>query len=85
MEIILHKGFKKHFEKLPLKIQRQFYERLELFKTDKFNPILNNHSVDKVYTNCQSINITGDYRAIFRENGDITTFINIGTHSELYG
>lgn len=54
MEVILHKSFKKSFGKLPLKIQKQFYVRIELFLKDRFNQILNNHSVDKAYTNCQS-------------------------------
>ena len=81
----MHKSFKKRFKKLPVKIRKQFYERAELFKTDKFNPILNNHSVDAIYTGCRSINISGDYRAIFWEKGEIANFIKIGTHSELYG
>lgn len=31
-----------------------------------------------------SIDVTGDYRAIFEEHNDKTIFILIGTHSELY-
>ena len=85
MEAILHKNFQKSFKKLPPKIRKQFYDRAELFRVDKYNPILNNDSVDTVFSNCRSINVSGDYRAIFRENGDIVTFIYIGTHSELYG
>jgi len=49
------------------------------------HPLLNNHDVSKVYTGCRSINITGDYRAIFQDEGEIVIFITIGTHSELYG
>jgi len=84
MEVVFHKQFKKKFKKLTVKVQKQFYNRLDVFIHNKNHTILNNHSVDKVFTNCKSINITGDYRAIFRENGDVTIFVNIGTHSDLY-
>ena len=74
----------KRFDKIPLKIQDQFYERLDLFLKDKFNKTLDNHSVNKAYPNCRSINVNGDYRAIFQEQGNTAIFITIGTHSELY-
>lgn len=69
---------------MPPKIQGCFYERLELFVQDKFNIVLNNHSVDRAYLNCRSINVSGDYRAIFEDHGEMVIFINIGTHSALY-
>lgn len=84
MEAHLHKNFMKRFDKIPLKIQEQFYERLDLFLENKFNKILNNHSVEETYPNCRSINVSGDYRAIFKEQEDIAIFITIGTHSDLY-
>lgn len=84
MEIKFHKNFKKKFKKIPAKIQEQFYIRLDLFLQDKFDKILNNHSVDRAFPNCNSINVSGDYRAIFTEREDVAIFITIGTHSELY-
>jgi addiction module RelE/StbE family toxin len=84
MEIRFHKNFKKKFKKIPLKIQEQFYIRLELFLQNKFDKTLNNHSVDKAFPNCNSINISGDYRAIFTDQENVIIFITIGTHSELY-
>ena len=84
MEIKFHTTFKKKLKKIPLKIQERFYERLELFVQDKFDRVLNNHSVDKAYPNCRSINVSGDYRALFKDHGETIIFINIGTHSSLY-
>ncbi len=84
MEIKFHIIFRKKFKKIPPKIQERFYERLELFVQDKFNRVLNNHSVDRAYLNCRSINVSGDYRAIFEDQGENIVFITIGTHSELY-
>lgn len=84
MELILHKIFKRNFKKLPSKVQNKFFEKIEIFKNDKFHIILNNHSVEKIFPGCRSINITGDYRAIFEDFGDTIIFLHIGTHSELY-
>jgi len=85
MVIIFHSIFKKKFKKLSLKIQDCFCDRIILFENNKFNPILNNHSVEKRFPDCRSINITGDYRAIFKEGkANVYIFVNIGTHSELY-
>lgn len=84
MEIVFHKKFKKKLSRLPVKIQNKFHERLHLFVEDMNHTILNNHSVEKVFAGCRSINVTGDYRAIFRREGQRFTFLRIGTHSELY-
>ena len=84
MEVFFHKNFEKKLKKLSVKIQSQFDDRLGLFVEDKFDVVLNNHSVEKIFPGCRSINITGDYRAIFKEEADIVIFISIGTHSELY-
>jgi addiction module RelE/StbE family toxin len=86
MAPLLHKGFKKQFRKLPPKVQRQFFERVDLFLIDKYHPLLNNHSVDSVYPGWRSINISGDYRALYEPmTDDVVIFMQIGTHSELYG
>lgn len=76
--------FKKAFDKVPAKVQKQFYDRLRIFMDNKFAPVLNNHSVDPTFPAARSINITGDYRALFIEEGDDITFVILGTHSELY-
>jgi addiction module RelE/StbE family toxin len=85
MIIVFQNIFKKKFKKLPSKIKDQFDERNILFQRNKFDSVLNNHSVEKRFPDCRSINITGDYRAIFKEEKDtVYIFVNIGTHSELY-
>ena len=85
MQVIYQKRFQKKFLVLSEKLKQRFYERLDLFMRDKFDEALNNHSVDTAYPGCRSINITGDYRAIFREEENSVTFITIGTHPQLYG
>ncbi|OGR85512.1 MAG: hypothetical protein A2901_06540 [Elusimicrobia bacterium RIFCSPLOWO2_01_FULL_54_10] len=84
MEIGYKIRFQKDFKKLPLKIRNRFYDRLSLFIQNKSDPTLNNHPVERAFSGCRSINVTGDYRAIFKEDGDRVIFITIGSHSELY-
>ena len=78
--------FEKDLRKAPRKIQTAFRNRLELLLNDKFNPILNNHSLVGKYKNYRSINITGDWRAIYKEyrSGGTIYFSALGTHNKLY-
>ena len=78
--------FAKRYKKAPLEIKTSFQNRLDIFLLNKFNPILNNHTLTGKYKGCRSINITGDWRAIFREfeGGEVIYFDIIGTHSQLY-
>ncbi|OFW26810.1 MAG: hypothetical protein A3H27_05260 [Acidobacteria bacterium RIFCSPLOWO2_02_FULL_59_13] len=86
MRIRYHQRFLKDFQKLPGKIQGKVFERLELFQREPFHRLLHNHSVKSAYPNWRSINITGDYRALYavQKEGSVV-FMKIGTHSELYG
>ena len=85
MKILLHAKFEKKFDTLPLSLQSRFFERVAIFRDNQRHPILHDHSVDKAYPGWRSINVTGDYRALYEEqNGDIV-FMKIGTHPELYG
>jgi len=52
MEIKFKKRFQKDFKKLLPKIKEKFYERLEIFINNKFDIILNNHSVNKAFSDC---------------------------------
>ncbi len=86
MIVHLHRSFEKSFVKLPKNIRERFKERRNLFIADSFHPLLNNHRLHEPYVGCRSINVTGDYRAIFyHENNGVVRFINIGTHHELFG
>ncbi|OGI74181.1 hypothetical protein A3D42_01820 [Candidatus Nomurabacteria bacterium RIFCSPHIGHO2_02_FULL_41_18] len=68
------------------KVVDKFFERLELLKRDKSNPILNNHKLHGEYEGCRSINVTGNFRAVFEYfDEDKIVFSDIGTHPELYG
>lgn len=86
MRVFLHKSFEKQFAKLDRKIKIAFIERKDLLLLEPLHPLLNNHKLGGEWSRCRSINITGDYRAIFIiKNEDQIVFLAIGTHHELYG
>ena len=61
-------------------------ERVELLMRDARHPLLNDHPLHSPYDGCRSINITGDYRVVYRKiTPDIIELRAIGTHPELYG
>lgn len=78
--------FKKQYAKAPKNIQTSFQKKLKLFQKDKFIPSLNNHALTGSLKGLRSINITGDWRAVFKESTktDDIVFELIGTHSQLY-
>ena len=86
MRVDFHKNFLKMLDKTPTEVEEKFYERLKLFEQNPDHPLLKDHSVDKAYPNWRSINITGDWRALYEPTSkDVVVFIKIGTHSQLYG
>lgn len=86
MIIKFSKKFKKQLNKTPEKVKAAFKIRYRFFIVDEFNPILRNHSLAGKYAGCRSINISGDWRAVFREYEDenLIVFVALGTHSQLY-
>jgi addiction module RelE/StbE family toxin len=85
-EIDYSDTFHKQLKKAPLEIKIAFRKRLELFLLDQSDSQLRNHILAGKYKGLRSINITGDWRALFREekeNGDVV-FVLLGTHSQLY-
>lgn len=86
MQFSSSKGFKKKFKKLPAKIKQQFEQKIIIFPVDEYQSVLNNHRLSGEYGDYQSINVTGDYRAIYKKlDQDTVLFVDIGTHSQLYG
>lgn len=78
--------FKKQYQKLPSKIQKQFDDRLNLYIKDPANIQLKIHPLKGEYAGYWSMNVSGDFRALYRREGDeVIIFGLIGTHSKLYG
>lgn len=86
MRLVTHKQFNKAYAKASQSIKAQFKQRRNLFLEDQFHPMLNNHALTGEYVGCRSINVTGDWRVIYRyKEVDIIELFKISTHSQLYG
>jgi addiction module RelE/StbE family toxin len=90
MKISYGKKFSKQYAKAPAQIKNSFTQKIRLFLENPYNPILNNHVLTGKLHGQRSINITGDWRAIYKEfkseDGEIRIIFELlGTHSELYG
>jgi len=84
MQVNFSKDFCKDYKKAPKKIKEAVKERLSLFKVNKYEKILNNHQLNGDLSFFRSINITGDWRALFVDGIDNITFTILDKHSNLY-
>lgn len=84
MKILFHSKLKKQLKKYPF-LTAKAGERILLFLRDPHHPLLNNHALIGRYVGYRSINITGDYRAVYRlVEEDVAFFVDLDTHSNLY-
>ncbi len=85
MKLVFSKQFQKSYNKLSPKLKKQVAERLRLFAQSPWNTQLRNHKLTGEFRSYRSINISGDYRALYEEVGeDVALLMKLGTHSELY-
>lgn len=86
MKIFFHRNFEKQYKKLRKSEKERLREKIGVFTTDRFDPILNNHPLRGRYKGYRSINVAGDLRLIYKElKLDTFLFVTIDTHSKLYG
>lgn len=79
--------FERQLNEAPLFAKIAFREVLELFLEDPQNVSLRNHPLRKLgkkYFGVRSIDVTGDWRALYRQKDERIIFLVIGTHSKLY-
>ena len=85
MHIDFHRTFRKRYKKIPAHIRDQFDERLQLFEGNPSHPLLGNHTLQGDRAGQWSINITGDWRALYEfQDAESIIFVDIDTHSNLY-
>lgn len=85
MSIRFHRNFEKQYKKLGDKEKKKFKQNINIFLKDEFNPVLNNHPLKGKHKGYRSFNVTGDIRAIYKQEikGRVI-FISIDKHSNLY-
>ena len=80
--------FLRLLKKKNVRIRKSVKNSINEFAKNPDSPILKNHSLKREWAGYSSINVTSDYRAIYKEirHADemIIYFTTIGTHKELY-
>lgn len=86
MRLIEERPFERQFAKLPKEIQVKARERIHILVTDSANPVLHDHKLNPPFEGYRSINITGNYRLVYKKTEPDTYYLRaIGTHHQLYG
>ena len=86
MHFVTDRMFERQFKKAPAAIREKIEERIELLSVDEYNHILQNHKLNTPYATFRSINITGDWRLLYRRVDANTMYLRaVGTHHKLYG
>lgn len=85
MQYYSSKNFDKQFKKLSAKHKDKTILCLGIFIIDHMDERLDNHSLVGEWLGFRSISITGDIRAVYKqEEKNVARFVSIGTHSQLY-
>ncbi len=88
MKVLYDSEFILQLKETDVRIQKNFREKIAIFQNNPKDPLLDNHSLKREYVGYRSINITADYRAIFKQipkdEDIIYYFFLIGTHEQLY-
>jgi addiction module RelE/StbE family toxin len=82
------KTFLKQISRVSNKLKNQFQIRLEKFIVNNSDSVLHNHQLTGKLKEYRSININGDWRALYSikivDDKTIIVFEALGTHSQLY-
>lgn len=82
-----HKTFEKHFKQRisPNKnLADKFKTRLAQFMAGELGHPLNDHALTGKLTGRRAFSIAGDIRVIYIELEDMTVFLDIGSHNQVY-
>ena len=89
MKVFYDPAFFKKLKKVDVRVRKSVKERMFLFSNNPHDFQLNNHSLKKEYEGYRSIDITADWRALYKEvqirDYTVAYFVTLGTHDDLYG
>ena len=77
--------FNKKLAKASTEIKLAVRQALELFRENPHHEVLRNHLLTERYAGFRSIDVTEDWRALYRTEPERIIFVEIGTHDQLYG
>ena len=84
MKISYSKNFIKQSKKLHPAVRTKLLQGIVLFSDNPLDSKLRDHSLKGKYRSYRSIDITGDYRALYLLRSNEAIFDLVGTHSQLY-
>ncbi|MCH8319066.1 MAG: type II toxin-antitoxin system mRNA interferase toxin, RelE/StbE family [Bacteroidetes bacterium] len=89
INIIWDQGFKQAYKKKTKnseKLKNKFWESIELFSVDPFNPKLRTHKLTGKLDKLWAFSVSYDCRVIFMftDNKNEVVLIDIGSHDEVY-
>lgn len=88
MTIKYTKKFIAQLKKQDVRIRKSFKKAIIQFSHNSNDTELNNHLLKREWIGHQSINITADFRAIYKEveiaSETVIYFVALGTHKQLY-
>lgn len=89
IKIKFSKEFIEHYKIANVRVRHQVDEIIRLFKRNPTDLQLRNHSLRDNWKGYRSINITADWRAIYKEileNKEyyLAYFVALGAHKQLY-
>jgi addiction module RelE/StbE family toxin len=66
-------------------LKKAFQDTLALFLVEPDHSSLRNHALKDKYAGFRSVDVTGDWRALYRRERERIIFVELGTHDQLYG
>jgi addiction module RelE/StbE family toxin len=76
--------FKKAWKKLPKNIREKAENVILMLVSGELSPAQHDHQLHGVYQHYRSINVTPDWRIVYRKETDTLHLFAIGTHAQLY-
>ncbi|MFH1712823.1 MAG: type II toxin-antitoxin system YafQ family toxin [Candidatus Jacksonbacteria bacterium] len=83
MKINRSSRFKRSFKKLPLYIQNDFDQRIQIFFSDPFHPSLHTHKLSGNLADYYAFYLRDGFRVLFDfDKPDLILLVNIGSHDD---
>ena len=86
MQFANDRVFERQYKKLPKALREKMWDRLAILAADSFHPLLNDHKLNPPYESYRCINITGDWRLVYKKLAPDMYYLRaVGTHHHLFG
>lgn len=82
MKLVYKPSFIRQYSKLPVALQNEVKEKIELFRENQKHPFLKAHKLKGKLKEYWSFSVNYQYRIVFGyESKDVITLLSVGDHS----